>query len=110
MLSLVVERQGLCNTFALIIAAALADGVDVAPIGLCLRVLQWITIHLHEREKALSNCFSVFVLLNRHRERQHKTSVFVRQEGGIWSFLGISKALGSQKALSLGVLLTYQNR
>lgn len=45
-LSKIVKRQALCSTLALIIAAALANWIDIAPIRLSLRVLQGIAIHL----------------------------------------------------------------
>lgn len=47
-LPLVVKGQALCGAFALIIAAALAIAIDVAPVALCLRVLQWVPIHLRQ--------------------------------------------------------------
>lgn len=49
MLPLVVECEALCSALSLVVAAALANAVDVAPVGLCLRVLQRVSIHLEHR-------------------------------------------------------------
>ena len=49
MLPLVVECEALCSALSLVVAAALADAVDIAPVGLCLRVLQRVSIHLEHR-------------------------------------------------------------
>ena len=46
MLPLVVKGEALCCALSLVVAAALANAVDVAPVGFCLRVLQGIPIHL----------------------------------------------------------------
>ena len=46
MLPLVVKCEALCRALALIIAATLADAVDVAPVRLRLRVLQRVAVHL----------------------------------------------------------------
>ena len=45
-LALVVEGEALGGALALVIAAALADGVHVAPVRLRLRVLQRVSVHL----------------------------------------------------------------
>lgn len=46
LLSVVVEGEGLGHTLALVVARAHADGVDVAPVLLLLRVLQGVAVHL----------------------------------------------------------------
>lgn len=53
-LSLVVKGEALGGALALIIAAALSDGVHIAPVGLRLRVLQWVSIHLAQPSKHLN--------------------------------------------------------
>ena len=46
MLAAVVKRQALGRALALVVARALADGVDVAPVGLGLRVLERVAVDL----------------------------------------------------------------
>lgn len=46
MLALVVEGEALRGALALVVAAALADGVHIAPVRLGLRVLQRVAVHL----------------------------------------------------------------
>ena len=49
MLPLVVKGEALCSALPLIVAAALANAVHIAPVGLRLRVLQRVSIYLqHE--------------------------------------------------------------
>ena len=52
MLTLVVKGKALRRALALVVAAALADGVHVAPVRLGLRVLQRIAIHLRPCARA----------------------------------------------------------
>ena len=47
-LPLVVEGEALRCALALIVAAALADAVHIAPVRFCLGVLQRVSIHLKE--------------------------------------------------------------
>ena len=46
MLAAVVKRQALGGALPLVVAGALADGVDVAPVGLGLRVLERVAVDL----------------------------------------------------------------
>ena len=45
-LAVVVEGEALGSPLALVVAGALADAVDVAPVLLCLGVLEGVPIHL----------------------------------------------------------------
>ena len=45
-LAAVVKRQALGGALPLVVAGALADGVDVAPVGLGLRVLERVAVDL----------------------------------------------------------------
>ena len=53
--ALVVKGQALCSALALVIAAALANGVDIPPIVLSLGVLQRVAIDLQIGQGPLSN-------------------------------------------------------
>lgn len=56
-LAIVVKRQGFGNTLALVVARPDADGVDIAPILLNLRVDLWVSVHLRSRgEQKPSAC------------------------------------------------------
>ena len=46
MLALVVKGEALRGALALVVAAALANGVHIAPVRLGLRVLQRVAVHL----------------------------------------------------------------
>ena len=52
--ALVVKGQALCSALALVVAAALANGVDIAPVVLSLGVLQRVAIDLQVRQGPLS--------------------------------------------------------
>ena len=45
-LAVVIEREGLRAALALVVARALADGIDVTPVLLRLRMLQGIAVNL----------------------------------------------------------------
>ena len=45
-LALVIEGEGLRASLALVVARALADGIDVAPVLLGLGVLEGVAAHL----------------------------------------------------------------
>lgn len=45
----VSEREGLCHTFAFVVARSGPDGIDVAPVGLRLRMYRWTSIDLRSR-------------------------------------------------------------
>ena len=51
-LPLVVKGEALCCALALVVAAALADAVHIAPVAFCLRVLQRVPIHLKSKPRA----------------------------------------------------------
>ena len=66
MLPLVVKGEALCRALALVIAAALADAVHVAPVALRLWVFQRVAIYLKSVD------YSAYVFAPSHCRQVHR--------------------------------------
>ena len=69
MLAAVVKRQALGRALALVVARALADGVDVAPVGLGLRVLERVAVDLGGGGEEEAGAGALFFFFFFERER-----------------------------------------
>ena len=79
MQTVVVKEQGLCTALALVVARTQSDGVDVAPIGLGLRMDVGVAIDLAGR--GLQN-----LSLGATRQTQH---VVGPEDAGLGSLYGV---------------------